>query len=87
MARPRLLTSDQAAAEIGVAERTLRKLRKNGLIRYVAVTERKIMYREEDCVAYLEARVRQDEPNAKPERPAPKARQRGVVLPFTKQIT
>ena len=57
-----LLTHDQAAARIGVCAKTLRQFRKQGLIRYVAVTERKIFYRPEDCDAFLESRVKVDIP-------------------------
>jgi excisionase family DNA binding protein len=57
-----LLTHDQAAARIGVCAKTLRQLRKQGMIRYVAVTGRKIFYRPEDCDAFLESRVTVDVP-------------------------
>lgn len=57
-----LLTHDQAAARLRVCPKTLRQLRQQGLIRYVAVTQRKIFYRPEDCDAYLESRVRVDVP-------------------------
>lgn len=50
---PDLLSHDQAAARLHVCAKTLRRIRQKGLIRYVAVTERKIFYRPEDCDAYL----------------------------------
>jgi hypothetical protein len=50
-----LLTPDEAAAHLRVCVKTLRQLRQAGLIRYVAVTPRKIFYRPEDCDAYLES--------------------------------
>jgi len=52
-----LLTHDQAAAHIRVCEKTLRSLRQQGLIPYVAVTKRKKLYRVEDLDAYLAAQV------------------------------
>lgn len=50
-----LLTHDEAAARLRVCPKTLRSIRQRGLIRYVAVTPRKILYRAEDCDAYLES--------------------------------
>ncbi len=62
MTQHQLLTSKQAADAIHVSERTLRKLRKEGLIAYVAVTDRLVMYRPEDCEEYLASRIRRDQP-------------------------
>ena len=82
---PSLLTPEEAARALGVGERTLRDLRKRGLIRYVAVTERKIMYRPEDCEEYIQSRVRQDEPCQPPQRRHKSTRRRtGNIVPFTK---
>lgn len=82
-----LLTPAEAAAEIGVCTKTLRKFRERGLIPYVAVTDRKIMYRPQDCEAYLESRVRREAQQwpakspGKPRRaPAPRT---GKIIPFT----
>jgi hypothetical protein len=52
-----LLTHDEAAAHLHVCPKTLRSLRQRGLISYVAVTKRKILYRPEDLDAYLASRV------------------------------
>ena len=60
MGKPVLLTSAEAAAHIQVCEKTLRHLRQAGHIRYVAITERKIRYRPEDCDAYLTSRLREE---------------------------
>ncbi|WP_186729151.1 helix-turn-helix domain-containing protein [Sphingomonas panacisoli] len=57
-----LLKPDEAAARLMVSARTLRDLKRRGLIRYIALTDRLIAYRAEDCDEYLEARLRQDEP-------------------------
>lgn len=48
-----LLTHDEAAAHIHVCAKTLRSLRQQGFIPYVAVTSRKKLYRVEDLDAYL----------------------------------
>ena len=48
-----LLTHDEAAAHIHVCAKTLRSLRQQGLIPYVAVTKRKKLYRVEDLNAYV----------------------------------
>lgn len=84
-----LLNSKEAAAAIRVSERTLRDLRKAGLIAYVAVTDRLIMYRPEDCEEYLASRLRRDEPcNRKkggqppPPRRTKAAPHRGNVITF-----
>lgn len=68
-----LLTPEEAAERIRVSTKTLRQLRQQGLIRYVAVTERKKLYRPEDCDAYLEARSRFDQPTEL-RRPTPRRR-------------
>lgn len=59
-----LLTPIQAAARIRVCEKTLRSLRRQGLLRYVEVSPRKIFYRPEDCDEYLASCVRLDVPEA-----------------------
>jgi hypothetical protein len=53
----KLFTHDEAATYLRVCPKTLRSLRQRGLIRYVALTPRKIYYRPEDCDAYLESCV------------------------------
>ncbi|WP_375292436.1 helix-turn-helix domain-containing protein [Sphingomonas melonis] len=53
-----LLTPEQAAARLHVCTKTLRRLRDDGHIRYVAITDRKIRYRPEDCDDYVAARAR-----------------------------
>lgn len=80
-----LLTHDEAAAYLRVCPKTLRSLRQRGLIRYVAVTARKIFYRPEDCDAYLASCVRMDE-----QRPEPRVRGRSIgkrrsgnIVPFS----
>jgi predicted site-specific integrase-resolvase len=53
-----LLTHEEAAQRIHVCAKTLRQLRQQGLIPYVAVTTRKKLYRVEDLDAYLASRVK-----------------------------
>jgi hypothetical protein len=61
-----LLTAEQAAARLGMCERTLRKLRQRGEIAYIALTDRKFAYTEADCEDFLSARRRKDEPCPSP---------------------
>jgi hypothetical protein len=82
-----LLTSDEAAARLRVCPKILRRLRKAGCIRYVALGERRIMYRMEDCDEYIASRVRKDEPCQTPA-PRQKMRQQrgpGVIIPFSER--
>ena len=60
MSDPVLLTPLEAAKRLHISDKTLRRLRQQGHIRYVAITERKIRYRPEDCDAYVAARVREE---------------------------
>ncbi|WP_081476885.1 helix-turn-helix domain-containing protein [Sphingomonas sp. PAMC 26605] len=53
-----LLTPEEAAERIHVCTKTLRQLRREGHIRYVAITDRVIRYRPEDCDEFIEGRVR-----------------------------
>lgn len=57
-----LLTPAEAAQRLGICTKTLRQIRARGLIRYVAVTPRRIFYRADDCDAFIEARTRTDVP-------------------------
>ena len=85
-----LLTEQQAADRLHMGERTLRDLRRRGLIRYVALTARKIAYRPEDCDEYVASRLRLSQPV-----PDPLPRQRrkktgspaaqGVIVPFSQR--
>lgn len=54
----KLLRPEEAAAYLDVCPKTLRSIRQRGLLPYVAVTARKIMYRTEDLDAYLASCVR-----------------------------
>lgn len=55
-----ILLPDEAAAELRISERTLRRLKKKRLIRYVRISERKWGLRPSDIAAYLAARVEQE---------------------------
>lgn len=82
-----LLKPEQAAARLRVCTKTLGRLRRAGLIRYVAVTERKIMYRAQDCDNFIEAQVRQDEPQAPKRRVGkPRVARTGNVVPITRYV-
>lgn len=80
-----LLTEEEAADRLLVSTRTLRRLRQDGEIRYVALAGRRIAYRIEDCLNYIENHLRVDEP-APMTRPAPKSvgkRRNGNIIPFS----
>lgn len=85
---PLLLTEEEAADRLLVSTRTLRKLRQEGEIRYVALAGRKIAYRPEDCRQYIESRVRVEQPA-----PVTRGRQRAVgnrrhgnIVPFSARL-
>ena len=86
-----LLSPAEAANRLHMSERTLRDLKRRGLIRYVALTERKIFYRPEDCDEFVAARIRVDEPcdiNPKQGRGKPKALPAhggGKIIPFSQR--
>lgn len=85
MSEPPLLTEEQAAERLLMSPRSLRKLRQAGQIRYVALTDRKVAYRPEDCSAYVESRLRQD-PEVRPRmRPGRSTghRRTGNIIPFS----
>jgi hypothetical protein len=85
MTAPALLTETEAAKQLRISARTLRSYRRRGLIRYVAIGVRKIMYRPEDCDEFVESRVTREEPVRK--QPPPKARQGGQVIPFSQRLS
>jgi hypothetical protein len=60
MTTTELLTEAEAAAYLRIGARTLRELRRQRKIHYVALTERKIAYRLEDCEEYIASRLRLD---------------------------
>ena len=84
-----LLTSAEAAARLRICERSLRKLRKAGLIRYIAKGERGVLYRDADCEEYLASRERRDEPCQLPAKtPQPRAKAGrivGNIIPFSER--
>jgi hypothetical protein len=82
---PLLLTEEQAAERLLMHPRTLRKLRQAGAIRYVALTGRKVAYKPEDCIAYIESRSRQEEPPMHRPRAGRSVgnRRNGNIVPFS----
>jgi excisionase family DNA binding protein len=82
---PLLLTEEQAAERLLMHPRTLRKLRQEGAIRYVALTGRKVAYKPEDCIAYIESRSRQEPAAPQRSRPGRSTgnRRGGNILTFS----
>jgi excisionase family DNA binding protein len=82
-----LLSPEQAAERLHVSERTLRDMKRRGVIRYVAITARKIAYREDDLEEFVDSHTRQDEPVRTA--PVVKSKPRkggGVVIPFSQLV-
>jgi Helix-turn-helix domain len=81
-----LLTEHQAAAQLHVCTRTVRRLRKAGALRFVAVTERTILYRPEDIAAFIEQRTQVcHDPAPSPRRRTKRAQRPGNVVSFTER--
>lgn len=78
------LTPAEAAARLRICTKTLGKLRRDGLIRYVAVTARKVGYLPQDCDDYLESRARYAEPiQSRPRVGKRRLVRTGNVVPIT----
>ncbi len=80
-----LLTEEEAAEQLRLCPRTLRRERQAGRIRYVALAGRRIAYRPEDCLAYIESRLRLETPSRTVPRPKASRKRNGGanVLSFT----
>ncbi|WP_339345530.1 helix-turn-helix domain-containing protein [uncultured Sphingomonas sp.] len=80
-----LLTPQEAAARLHLCTKTLRRLRREGHIRYVAITDRKILYRPEDCDEFVASRARKAAECPSTSRITHKAKPRasGRILSFT----
>lgn len=86
-----LLTPAEAAAMLHISERTLRKLRDAGLIRYEAISPRTIRYRPDDLADYLESCCTRKAPTPKAappcQNPSPKkGRHTGIMTSSSKVI-
>jgi len=79
-----LLTPSEAAGRLRMGEKTLRALRKQGRIRYIALSARKIAYRPEDCDEYVQAQLKRDEPCDTKPQPKRQSARPGTVVPFSK---
>ncbi|MEI6419670.1 MAG: helix-turn-helix domain-containing protein [Sphingomonadales bacterium] len=55
-----ILLPEEAAAELRISERTLRRLKQRRLIRFVRISDRKWGLRPSDIAAYLAGRVEQE---------------------------
>lgn len=64
----RLLTERELSERLGLSPDTLRRMRRAGEIPYVALSRRRVAYREDEIDRWLEARtVREQEPDDGPE--------------------
>ncbi len=55
---PAVISSSDAAIRLGVSLRTLARLKATGAIPYVAMSSKHHAFREEDILAFIAARVR-----------------------------
>lgn len=85
MVSPILLTPEEAANRLHMCVKVLRRLRQQGQIRYVALTERKIRYRPEDCDAFIEERTRKAEPCPRTAPKPTQKRRHGNIVPFSQR--
>ncbi|MFN3424850.1 MAG: helix-turn-helix domain-containing protein [Novosphingobium meiothermophilum] len=60
-----LLTEDEAAQSLDISPRTLREIRRRGMIRYIRPSPRKVRYTPEDIDEYLTRQTKQDEPTCR----------------------
>lgn len=81
-----LLTEAEAAARLRLSPRTLRSIRRQGQIRYIALSARKIAYRAEDCEEYIAKQVRISELPSTAPRPSKRPRRSGKIIPFSQQV-
>ncbi len=75
-----LFTPSEAAIQLGISERTLRKLRDERGLRYVLVSARTIRYRADDLDDYLEAQATVKVPMQCQSRSAKKAHRTGTMI-------
>jgi len=81
-----LLTEPEAAEMLHMSARLLREKRRMGLIRYVALSARKVAYRPEDCREYIDSQTRIAVPLATSHNGKPAKQSRpGNVVPFSKR--
>lgn len=78
-----LLTEKELADRLRIGERTIRGIRQRGEIAYVRIG-RKILYRAEDCEAYIRSCVRSDTP-ARPAMHRTLRRRSGDIIPFSER--
>ncbi|KQM37987.1 helix-turn-helix domain-containing protein [Sphingomonas sp. Leaf10] len=80
-----LLAPQEAAERLLISERTLRDLKRKGLIRYVAVSARRIAYRPDDLDEYVESQVKQEAGPQPTTPPRKQVRRPSDIIPFSKR--
>lgn len=82
-----ILLPEEAAAELRISERTLRRLKQQRLIRWVRISERKWGLRPSDIAAYLAGRVEQegDMDQAKAKIRMKRGREAGNIVYFSQR--
>lgn len=86
MIKTALLTPAEAANQLGISERTLRKLRDERGLRYVLISARTIRYRADDLDEYLEAQATVKVPMQCQSPSAKKARRTGTMISGSRVI-
>jgi hypothetical protein len=89
MLLPKLMTRHEAAAQLGICERTLREHMKAGSIRYISVgrgeKRPKLMFDPADIVAFIDGQRRERSPCPPPSKKARRSSPtilRGVAVDF-----
>lgn len=85
MTRQLLLTEAEAADRLRLSQRTLRKARQDGQLRYVLIG-RAVRYTEQDLETFIDS-LRTVQPQCPPKSPPTRnvkpSRKSGVIVPFT----
>lgn len=85
MNAPALLTEDEAAAELHICTRTLRKARQEGRLHFVKIG-RRICYTPDDLASFIDAsRQCNAERSSAPPKPILRSRNGGKIIPFSER--
>ncbi len=82
-----LLSPADAEKRLQISERLLRNLKREGAVRYVALSARRIAYRTDDLDEYIDSRIRKDDPVSTAPPPRKRAAQRPAnLIPFSEMV-